>query len=127
MAKKKERARRKRMNASAYKKAKIPVALREQVWISRMGRRFEGKCCVDWCNNIITVFDFQSGHNVPESRGGKTTIENLIPICSRCNLSMGNTYTIEQWCRTFSDCSGATVPVVGAPPASKKRKFWCSG
>ena len=102
--KKQRRARRKMTSgAQAYKKAKIPVALREQVWIKKMGRVFEGKCAVDWCNNNITVFDFQSGHNVPESKGGKTTIDNLIPICSRCNLSMGNNYTIDEWCSQFSE------------------------
>lgn len=125
MAKKEQRKprRRPRKMNGAYKKAKIPVALREQVWISRMGRKFEGKCCVDWCNNNITVFDFQSGHNIPESKGGKTTIDNLIPICSRCNLSMGNSYTIEQWCNTFSQKgSSGVVPVVPPP----RRRFWCT-
>ena len=24
-------------------------------------------------------------------------LENLRPICSRCNLSMGNNYTIDDW------------------------------
>jgi 5-methylcytosine-specific restriction endonuclease McrA len=82
-----------------YKKQKIPVALREQVWIHKMGRSFEGKCPVTWCQNKITVFDFQSGHNIPESRGGKTDLENLVPLCSRCNVSMGNQYTIDEWCK----------------------------
>lgn len=81
-----------------YKKQTIPVALREQVWIARMGRRFEGKCPTTWCTNNITVFDFQSGHNIPESKGGPTDITNLIPICSRCNLSMGDRYSFVEWC-----------------------------
>ena len=109
---------RKRMDGSTCRKAKIPAALREQVWISQMGRKFEGKCCVDWCTNTITVFDFQSGHNIPESKGGKTTLENLIPICGRCNLSMGNQYTIDQWCKQFSE---NVVPVT----PKRKRRFWC--
>ena len=80
-----------------YKKGKIPKALREQVWLKDMGHTFHGKCRVTWCNNIISVFDFQSGHNIPESRGGHTTLDNLVPICSRCNISMGNNYTIDEW------------------------------
>lgn len=78
-------------------KATIPKALREQVWIGYMGRAFEGKCRVRWCRNTITVFDFQCGHNFPESKGGATTLENLVPICARCNLSMGSQYTIGEW------------------------------
>ena len=80
-----------------YRKARIPMALREQVWISKMGRVFESKCPVVWCQNNITVFDFQSGHNIPESKGGTTTLDNLIPLCSRCNLSMSDNYTIDEW------------------------------
>ena len=37
---------------------------------------------------------FYVGHNKPESRGGTLSINNLKPICSRCNLSMSDNYTI---------------------------------
>lgn len=79
------------------KKANIPRALREQVWIQYVGRHFERKCLIDWCKNTMTVFDFHVGHNIPESQGGKTNINNLKPICSRCNLSMSNQYSITEW------------------------------
>jgi 5-methylcytosine-specific restriction endonuclease McrA len=78
-------------------KRKIPRALREQVWIQNIGQHFEHKCLVNWCQNKITAFDFHVGHNIPESKGGKTSIENLKPICARCNLSMGSKYTISEW------------------------------
>jgi 5-methylcytosine-specific restriction endonuclease McrA len=79
------------------KKAPIPRALREQVWLKYVGKNYESKCTVGWCENKITVFDFQSGHIIPESKGGPTTLENLMPICSRCNSSMNNQYTITEW------------------------------
>ena len=79
------------------KKIKIPKALREQVWITHFGKTFEHKCYIKWCTNIITVFDFETGHNIPESKGGKTIIENLFPLCSRCNKSMNNHYTIDEF------------------------------
>jgi 5-methylcytosine-specific restriction endonuclease McrA len=79
------------------KKIKIPRALREQVWVVHVGKLFETKCLVDWCQNKITVFDFHVGHNIPESQGGSTDIKNLKPICARCNLSMGSQYSIEEW------------------------------
>lgn len=78
-------------------KEKIPKAMREQIWLRDIGKKYESKCKIVWCENKITVFDFQCGHDVPESHGGATIIENLVPICSRCNLSMSNTYTIKQW------------------------------
>ena len=31
-----------------------------------------------------------AGHIIPEKDGGDTTIDNLIPICSGCNSSMGS-------------------------------------
>ena len=78
-------------------KATIPKALREQVWLKQLGKSYTGKCATIWCKNTITVFDFQCGHDIPESKGGETTLENLVPICSRCNLSMSNTYTFKEW------------------------------
>lgn len=79
-------------------KVKIPKALREQVWMTFCGDRwFKHKCLVSWCENIITPFNFEVGHNVPESKGGTTDISNLRPICGKCNKSMGDQYTIDEF------------------------------
>ena len=80
-------------------KKKIPKAIREQLWIQRIGRKFESKCKTTWCKNKITVFDFQAGHDVPECKGGSSELTNLVPICSRCNLSMGSQHTFKEWCK----------------------------
>ena len=82
-----------------YIKKKIPKALREQLWIQKVGKKFETKCKTTWCRNKINVFDFQAGHDVPECKGGTTELSNLQPICSRCNLSMGSQYTFKEWCK----------------------------
>ena len=79
------------------KKQRIPRALREQVWLNTMGEIYEHKCPITWCKNMITVFNFHVGHNIPESKGGKTEISNLTAICARCNYSMSNNYTITEW------------------------------
>lgn len=89
----------------AKKKSSIPAAFREQIWLRQFGKVFETKCPTPWCKNRITVFDFQSGHNIPESKGGPTTPENLIPICSRCNLSMGDRYTFDEWAAISKESS----------------------
>ena len=78
-------------------KAVIPKALREQVWLNFIGKHYTSKCFVRWCKNDINVFNFQVGHNIPESKGGTLVLENLRPICCRCNSSMSNNYTIDEW------------------------------
>jgi len=78
-------------------KKKIPKAIREQCWLNTVGKKYETKCYVPWCNNKMTVFDFHVGHDIPESKGGTLDIENLKAICARCNLSMSNRYTIQEW------------------------------
>ena len=78
-------------------KQRIPKAMREQVWIQNFGKKFEHSCYVPWCKNKINVFDFQVGHDIPESKGGKLAITNLKPICSRCNSSMSDNYSIKEW------------------------------
>lgn len=82
---------------TAYKKQTIPKALREQCWIHNFGERFKHKCYIKWCKNTINVFNYHVGHNIPECKGGQMCLENLKPICSRCNHSMGSQYSITEW------------------------------
>ena len=80
-------------------KETIPKRVRELVWTTHNGETFTHKCFVSWCDNNINVFNFQVGHDIPESKGGTLHIDNLKPICGNCNLSMGNKYTITEWCK----------------------------
>lgn len=101
-----------------FKKAAIPRALKEAVWLKYCGKVFETKCLTVWCPNIINVYDFQAGHRIPESKGGPLTLQNLVPICSRCNLSMGSQYTFDQWCSSFKDSKRPNPETTGPrPPA----------
>jgi len=84
-------------NETTYKKRKIPIALKEQLWIRDCGKVFECKCRISWCQNTINVFNYHVGHDIPQSKGGKLDMGNLCPICDRCNYSMSNKYTIRQW------------------------------
>jgi len=83
------------------RKAKIPLALKQTVWVNQFGEVYKRKCPVRWCHRVITVFDFEVGHNIPESRGGTTTPDNLRPICRQCNIGMGNRYTIDAWSQQY--------------------------
>ena len=78
-------------------KESIPKRVRELVWTTHNGETFKHKCFVSWCDNNINVFNFQVGHDIPESKGGTLDIDNLKPICGNCNLSMSNKYTITEW------------------------------
>jgi hypothetical protein len=85
-------------NNNIIHKETIPKRIRELVWTTHNGESFTHKCFVTWCNNNINVFNFQVGHDIPESKGGTIDIDNLKPICGNCNLSMGNRYSITEWC-----------------------------
>ena len=78
-------------------KEPIPKRIRELVWTTNNGETFAHKCYVSWCDNTINVFNFQVGHDIPESKGGTIDIDNLKPICASCNLSMSNKFTITEW------------------------------
>lgn len=116
------------------KKKVISKKLREEVWLKQFGKTFSAKCPVQWCTRIISVFAFEVGHNIPESKGGRTTIDNLIPICGDCNRSMGDRYTIDEFSRQFAPAPlpvpipppvpmSVAVPV--APPTLFQRLFRC--
>ena len=68
--------------ANAYDE--VPTKkFRPKVW----AKCVDNKC--DICDKEITVQNFHAGHIIARARGGQTVVENLIPICADCNLSMG--------------------------------------
>jgi len=70
------------------RKKAIPKALKSSVWITYIGKDVGAVPCP--CCNVheITQLAFDCGHIVAEARGGTTTLDNLRPICSKCNKSM---------------------------------------
>lgn len=72
-----------------YKKRTIPKSLKKLVWDTWIGPS-EGQALCKCCENQeIRQIDFHCGHILAERHGGTNTVENLWPICSQCNLSMG--------------------------------------
>ena len=69
------------------KRLPIPNVIRNKVWVASNGESWYGKCHV--CEETIAITGFHCGHDVAVSKGGETTVENMKPICSACNLSMG--------------------------------------
>ena len=70
-------------------KSKIPQILRMMVWDKYIGENV-GKSKCKCCETAeITQMKFDCGHIIAEKNGGKLHIDNMIPICSMCNNSMG--------------------------------------
>lgn len=71
---------------------RIPISklLRKQVWNSHL---LDGLCYC--CNYPITYDNFECGHINAVSKGGKTTVDNLKPVCRSCNSDMRNTNMLE--------------------------------
>ena len=98
-------------------KEQIPKRIRELVWTTYNGEVFSSKCYVSWCTNNINVFSFQTGHDIPESKGGTLDINNLKPICGSCNLSMGNKYSITEWSKLIKPVpTFTTLPILPTIP-----------
>ena len=66
----------------------IPKSLKILVWDKNIGKeKGIGEC--DVCKSEIDSKNFECGHIISVKDGGETNIENLLPICSSCNKSMG--------------------------------------
>lgn len=75
--------------AAAKRKKTIPKAVRQAVWISTFGKDVGMTKCPCCGASDITQMDFECGHIVAEANGGLTVVDNLRPICGKCNKSMG--------------------------------------
>ena len=73
-----------------YIKKKIPAALKAAVWNTHIGEHVGCTECPVCKSYKITQLSFNCGHVVAAVNGGQTAVENLLPICSKCNFSMGS-------------------------------------
>lgn len=71
-----------------YKKKSIPGTLRAQVWRKYNGNKLDGECFCCKTNLSFDSSNYHCGHVIPEAKGGPTTLENLRPVCARCNTTM---------------------------------------
>ena len=71
------------------KKKSIPAAIKKLVWNKNIGEDVGKSKCYCCKSTDITQTSFHCGHVIAESKGGKTIVSNLKPICQNCNSSMG--------------------------------------
>lgn len=72
------------------KKIKIPFKVRMDVWATYIGEDIAKHKCICCKRVTIKQTDFEVGHVQSEALGGTLEINNLRPICSVCNKSMGS-------------------------------------
>jgi HNH endonuclease len=70
------------------KRSKPTKALKKMIYV-----RDKGFCRM--CNEKVDPFNFEVGHNIAHSKGGKLDLQNAILLCSLCNKSM-RTLTLKQ-------------------------------
>lgn len=68
---------------------KIPATVRNSVWIKYIGNDKGLSKCFCCGYQDIDRGNYECGHVISRSKGGSTNINNLRPICSLCNKSMG--------------------------------------
>lgn len=92
--------------------------MRMEVWHNTFGIDTGSAKCPYCKINSINSFNFECGHITAKAKGGKLIVENLKPICSTCNKSMGtnvmdlskyhvenNVHSLNQTLPQFSDRS----------------------
>lgn len=98
---KKEYSEKKKEVKKKFKKEKpkdarpsIPKSLKNKVWNEYIGKEKGVGICM-CCGSEIDSKKFDCGHIEAVVKGGKTILENLRPICSTCNKSMGDQNLLE--------------------------------
>jgi hypothetical protein len=94
------------------KKTPIPKKIKQLVWNKDIGEEHGTSLCKCCKVTVICQMDFVCGHIISEYNGGTVTVDNLIPICSLCNSSMGTKnmdefITLHGLNKNLTDDSGA--------------------
>jgi hypothetical protein len=70
-------------------KIQIPKKMKQLVWNKNIGEKRGIGLCQCCRETKISQMSFQCGHIISEYNGGKSILNNLVPICQLCNNSMG--------------------------------------
>ena len=70
-------------------KKSIPKKVKNDAWDRYIGLEYGIAPCIVCRNTQINSKNFDAGHIISENNGGMINIDNILPICSPCNRSMG--------------------------------------
>ena len=76
------------------KREEITPELRRQTWYKINNDDNNGICYT--CNKPLEFKQMQCGHIKPHAKGGKFVLNNLMPVCEKCNKEMG-TQNLEEY------------------------------
>ena len=77
----------------------IPKTIKSIVWNKYIGKeKGIGECYV--CKGELDSKHFEAGHIIARANGGENSVENLRPICSLCNKSIGSK-NIDEFKRSY--------------------------
>ena len=89
------------VNKSIKKKKETKVIvhiLHTQVWETYIGIKTGSLKCPYCVTNEISQLNFECGHVISRESDGSNDIENIRPICNKCNKSLGTkTMDIKKW------------------------------
>lgn len=110
------------------KKKAVPKVVRDLAWNKWVGEDIAKTKCFCCGVNEIRMNSFHCGHVLAEANGGKTTVDNLRPICAACNLSMG-TEDLEEFKKRCGFGPATVVPTipVSQPDESEEPVEWYAG
>jgi 5-methylcytosine-specific restriction endonuclease McrA len=85
------------LNPPESKRRKLPKEIRGSVWRNYFDT-LDHLCPL--CNSTISIDDFECGHMISVKNGGTNALENLIPLCNKCNNSMSS-MNFDVYCKEY--------------------------
>lgn len=92
-----------RLHINKKNRSKVSNTLRSACWNKYVGKNNANALCICCKSHEIHINEFHAGHIVSVANGGKTNINNLLPICVKCNQSMGTILMDDFIKRDFPD------------------------
>lgn len=96
-------------DTASRRRRPVPSAVRIALWNAWHGSDSGTGSCF-CCGSKVTQQDFEAGHVVAASKGGKNRIDNLRVLCRACNRSMGSRNLLEFVDEHFG-CRAQTTPM----------------
>lgn len=73
------------------KRTRVAILNAEALWYR------DGKICAYCSKNITRLNDITMDHVIPQCRGGRTTWDNVVLSCEKCNQTKGDSEATGKW------------------------------
>lgn len=72
------------------KRTSVSSTVVKTSWLKYTNDQYRPVHCICCNYNQITPFNFHAGHIISHANGGSSDIDNIMPLCASCNLSMSS-------------------------------------